>query len=303
MITADGPSVAGDRRAKKQRDCLALTNGGVGDGDDSDGDAEIVIVPGRACCARGRRLAERVEVESERKRRKKEVWRFQGAGWQSTSTSGGTCTSPVQAARFFYRLPVATVQPAWRAPGRSGPSAAVTSDGGATGDGLMDGIKSSSVQVLFRIWLFTVPSPCFSRHNTQSVPVLRKGNSSAALARRNPWPHGVTGALRPTGQQMAASGQRARGLLDAKGPLEAARGRGLDNWSRRQATVGWGLLRLLKRRICPSSSNRTFRYQAVNWHYQVQQPLLPRFSKTEPRYGKQWVMALNFRKSPTSNAE
>lgn len=141
MITADGPSVAGDRRAKKQRDCLALTNGGVGDGDDSDGDAEIVIVPGRACCARGRRLAERVEVESERKRRKKEVWRFQGAGWQSTSTSGGTCTSPVQAARFFYRLPVATVQPAWRAPGRSGPSAAVTSDGGATGDGLMDGVS------------------------------------------------------------------------------------------------------------------------------------------------------------------
>lgn len=101
--------------------------------------------------------------------------------------------------------------------------------------------------MLFRIWLFTVPSPCFSRHNTQSVPVLRKGNSSAALARRNPWPHGVTGALRPTGQQMAASGQRARGLLDAKGPLEAARGRGLDNWSRRQATVGWGLVRCFGR--------------------------------------------------------
>lgn len=38
-----------------------------------------------------------------------------------------------QAARFFYRLPVATVQPAWRAPGRSGPSAAVTSDGGRLG--------------------------------------------------------------------------------------------------------------------------------------------------------------------------
>lgn len=76
-------------------------------------------------------------------------------------------------------------------------------------------IKSSSVQVLFRIWLFTSLPPCLSRSSTQSVPVLRKGNNSAALARRNPWPHGVTGALRPTGQQMAASGQWARGLLDA----------------------------------------------------------------------------------------
>lgn len=151
MITADGPSVAGDRRAKKQRDCLALTNGagGVGDGDDSDGDAEIVICAGSSLLWQGRRLTERVEVESERKRRKKEVWRFQGAGWQSTSTSGGTCTSPVQAARFFYRLPLATVQPAWRAPGRSGPSAAVTSDGGHWGDGLMDGV-SDKQQMLWR---------------------------------------------------------------------------------------------------------------------------------------------------------
>ncbi|KAL6796717.1 hypothetical protein J3E68DRAFT_401637 [Trichoderma sp. SZMC 28012] len=38
----------------------------------------------------------------------------------------------------------------------------------------------------------------------------------------------------------------------------------------------------------------------MNWHYQVQQPLLPRFSKTEPRYGKQWVMALNFRYVPSA---
>lgn len=58
MITADGPSVAGDRRAKNERDCLALTNGGVGDGDDSDGDAEIV--PGRACsCGAAKGEAER----------------------------------------------------------------------------------------------------------------------------------------------------------------------------------------------------------------------------------------------------
>ncbi|KAL7910343.1 hypothetical protein GGI35DRAFT_362898 [Trichoderma velutinum] len=48
--------------------------------------------------------------------------------------------------------------------------------------------------------------------------------------------------------------------------------------------------------VAPASSTKTahlprlidtFRYQASNWHYQVQQPLyyLPRLSKTEPRYG------------------
>lgn len=70
-----------------------------------------------------------------------------------------------------------------------------------------------------------------SEADTQPVPVLRKGNNNTALAPSQPLAHGVTGALRATGQQMAASGQRAKGCCVLLKPARAV------GWSRRQATV------------------------------------------------------------------